>query len=366
MLRSLPVLMYHYISRFTDSIAVHPDIFEEHCRGMAREGWRGVSLAEAEAYLADGAPLPERSVLITFDDGFLDNHVHALPILQKYGHKGTVFATAGKLEPAAGVRPTLADVWEGRIAREALPRVDAPFVQHALGFDERHDLFLNWDEARHAEASGVVSIAAHSLWHRGVFAGPEYDGFYAPERRSRTFDRVEGEILWGLPRFKVRPALKRRAFLPAPELLAALRETVPQEKAAAHAFFASPDNRDRLRRLIEGFGTDGLGRYESDAERTERMYREMRDCKVLLEKELGHPATVFCWPWGAFCDEALAIGRELGFRVFLTTQMGANPPAAPLLVNRFKAKNKPWSWLRLRLHIYSRPWLASLYARMRL
>lgn len=366
MLRSLPVLMYHYISRFHDSIAVHPDLFEDHCRGMAEAGWRGVGLDEAEAFLVEGKPLPEKSILVTFDDGFLDNYVHALPILRKYGHKGVVFATAAKLEPAAGLRPTLQDVWDGRISHEQLPRVDAPFVPHALGFEERHDLFLNWDEARSAEASGVLSIAAHSLWHRGVFAAPEYDGFYTPGRRSRTFDRVESDVPWGLPKFMARPALKRRAFIPSPELVQAIRELVPQEKKLAYTFFAEPGNEERLSRLVNSFGTDGLGRYESDAERTERMYTEMSSCKSLLEGELGHPVTVFCWPWGAFCEEALSIGKELGFKVFLTTAMGANPPGAPDRVHRFKVKNKPWSWLRWRLEIYSRPWAANLYSRIRL
>lgn len=366
MLRSLPVLMYHYISRVHDSIAVHPDQFEDHCRGMAAEGWRGVSLAEAEAFLAEGAPLPDRSVLITFDDGFLDNYVHALPILEKYGHCGTVFATAGKLETAAGLRPTLADVWSGRIPPEGLPRVDAPFVKHRLGFDERHDLFLNWDEARHAESTGTLAVAAHSMWHRSVFTSASYEGFYAPQRRGRTFDRVEGDVPWGLPRFKVGPALRERAFLPSAELLHAIHETVPQDKDGAYAFFSDTAATERLMHTVEAFGADGLGRFETDAERTERMYREMRGCKQLLESELGHPVTTFCWPWGAFCDEALAIGRELGFRVFLTTLMGSNPPSAPLAVNRFKAKAKPWSWLRLRLHVYSRPLIANLYAKMRL
>ena len=83
--RSLPVLMYHYISRYRGSIAVSPETFEAHCRGMAEAGWRGVGLDEAEAFFLEGAPLPARSALITFDDGFLDNYVYAWPILKKIG-----------------------------------------------------------------------------------------------------------------------------------------------------------------------------------------------------------------------------------------------------------------------------------------
>ena len=54
---SLPVLMYHYVSRFPGAIAVSPEHFEDQCRGMAEHGWRGIGLAEgrtaAAAFPAD-------------------------------------------------------------------------------------------------------------------------------------------------------------------------------------------------------------------------------------------------------------------------------------------------------------------------
>ncbi|HCG05349.1 MAG TPA: polysaccharide deacetylase, partial [Desulfovibrio sp.] len=48
------------------------------------------------------------------------------------------------------------------------------------------------------------------------------------------------------------------------------------------------------------------------------------------------------------------------------TTMGENLPGSAAHVHRFKAKDKPGSWLLLRLFLYSRPWLARLYAKMRL
>ena len=77
---------------------------------MAEHGWRGIGLDEAEAFLLEGAPLPPRSLLITFDDGYLDNYVYAWPILRKYGHKGVVFAVTDRMEAEKKRRPTLADV----------------------------------------------------------------------------------------------------------------------------------------------------------------------------------------------------------------------------------------------------------------
>ena len=68
------------------------------------------------------------------------------------------------------------------------------------------------------------------------------------------------------------------------------------------------------------------------------------------------------WPWGAYTDTAREIAQGLGIEMFFCTSTGANPPGAPLAVHRFKARPKAGLWLRSRLEIYSRPWLARLYA----
>ena len=156
---SLPVLMYHYVSRFPGAIAVSPEHFEDQCRGMAEHGWRGIGLDEAEAFLLKGAPLPPRSLLITFDDGYLDNYVYAWPILRKYGHKGVVFAVTERMEAEKKCRPTLADVWEG-LPPSSLPPVDAPMHDTPFGYQVRRDMFFSWEEARHMESSGVMAVAA--------------------------------------------------------------------------------------------------------------------------------------------------------------------------------------------------------------
>ena len=105
---------------------------------------------------------------------------------------------------------------------------------------------------------------------------------------------------------------------------------------------------------------------ESEAARRSRIREELGTCAETLRRELGHPVRSLCWPWGSGSEVALEEGREAGFSVFFTTRMGANPPAAPKAVHRFKVRDAGWSWLRIRLEIYSRPWLARLYAACRI
>ena len=187
---SLPVLMHHYISRHANSIAVSPEFFEAQCKALAKAGWRGIGLAEAEAYFLHGEPVPAKSCLITFDDGYLDNYVHAWPILEKYGHKGVVFAVAERMEEGEA-RPTLKDVWSGSVDTAALPHVDNPFLKQPGGYTVRSDTFMNWNEAKRMEASGVMAIASHTFAHRGVPVSGDYTDFFLPGNRPRTFDRPE-------------------------------------------------------------------------------------------------------------------------------------------------------------------------------
>ena len=187
---SLPVLMYHYVSRFPGAIAVSPEHFEDQCRGMAEHGWRGIGLDEAEGFLLKGAPLPPRSLLITFDDGYLDNYVYAWPILRKYGHKGVVFAVTERMEAEKKCRPTLAEVWEG-LPPSSLPPVDAPMHDTPFGYQVRRDMFFSWEEARHMESSGVMAVAAHSARHLAVFAGPEWGPVNRHDRHQKPASALE-------------------------------------------------------------------------------------------------------------------------------------------------------------------------------
>lgn len=360
--RSLPVIMYHYINNSAGSITLSPARFEEHCRAMAEEGWRGVSLAEAEGFLIYGEALPEKSVLISFDDGFLDNYLYALPVLHAYGHKAVMFAVSGRLERGQSPRVPLDDVLAGKAS--VPPQVTHPVRENAYGHTVRTDVFCNHAEIRAMDEQGVISVASHSHGHLGVFAGPEFSSFAMPGNQGRTFFQTEAGFFWGLPCFKVRPGLKFRAFLPNPDLLEAIRRFVPQADEEAVEFFANERNVGALKALTAKF-SNSMGRFESREEARERMWREIAGGKQELEAILGHNLKSFCWPWGAYSQEAQLIAAEAGFSLLFTTREGVNAPAQPLAVHRFKGKDNAGSWLLSRLRVYSRPLMGAAYARLR-
>lgn len=367
MLQSLPVVMYHSIHTWHNrGLVISPELFEAQCRAMVEAGWRCASLSEAEGYLLHSEPLPPKTAWLTFDDGYLDNYVYAWPILKKYGLRGTVCATLELVEDAGAPRQTLEDVWAGRASMEDLPTSDNPMQAHpVLEFEERKDVFLNWEEIRRMEASGVMHTIAHSLRHDKVFVSPEYKGFFQPQRRGRTFDRVRGRILWGLPCFEIEAALASRAFIPSDRLLDALAEVVPQDKVAAHAFFQDADKVATLEGIVAGFKLEELGALESEAAMFERFKMEFALCKERLEAETTSPVRTFCWPWGKFSPLAREAAKEVGFSVFVTVAPGANRPGRPDAVKRINVRARPPKELLQRLSLHTHPWLADIYKSLR-
>ena len=89
---SLPVLMYHHIAQeASNDMTVSPACFEEQIAALTEDGWHTVSIAQLIDYVDHGTPLPDKPVLITFDDGYTSNLELAAPILERYGQHAVIF-----------------------------------------------------------------------------------------------------------------------------------------------------------------------------------------------------------------------------------------------------------------------------------
>lgn len=91
----VPVLMYHAIDENPSIISLRPAVFAWQMHWLYENGYRVISLSRLVQYLRDGDPLPARSVVITFDDGFESIYKFAFPVLARYGFPATVFLVAG-------------------------------------------------------------------------------------------------------------------------------------------------------------------------------------------------------------------------------------------------------------------------------
>jgi peptidoglycan/xylan/chitin deacetylase (PgdA/CDA1 family) len=156
----VPILMYHSITdRPNDETrphAVRPGEFEAQLGYLQDRGFTPMTLADLIASMnGNGRPLPDRPVVVTFDDGYADFHTEALPRLERLGFPATVFLTSG---------------WMGDAGDDAAGR---PL-----------DAMLCWTQAREAAACGI-EIAGHSHSHPQLDQLPE-DALRQELRRNKA------------------------------------------------------------------------------------------------------------------------------------------------------------------------------------
>ncbi|MDQ3671059.1 MAG: polysaccharide deacetylase family protein [Actinomycetota bacterium] len=97
--RVLRVLMYHKVNDLWPNPTTVPTAaFDEQMRLLGDLGYTTVSLDVVLEHYLRGAPLPPKAVLLTFDDGYRDNLVNALPILRRHGYPAVLFVPIGFLD----------------------------------------------------------------------------------------------------------------------------------------------------------------------------------------------------------------------------------------------------------------------------
>jgi peptidoglycan/xylan/chitin deacetylase (PgdA/CDA1 family) len=99
--RRLPVLLYHHIgparSGTFPELTVSSEKFDRQMRWLARWGYVGIRPSDWLRWLREGTGLPEKAVLITFDDGYADLTEHALPVLRRHRFGAVVFVVTGQV-----------------------------------------------------------------------------------------------------------------------------------------------------------------------------------------------------------------------------------------------------------------------------
>lgn len=141
---AVDILTYHSISEAGGPTSIPPELFEDHLRALDASGCTVVPLAALADWHDGEAELPERCVVITFDDGFRDFLTDAHPRLDARGWPATVFLPTSKV----GGR----EDWHG--AHEpARP-------------------LLSWPEVQTLAGSGVA-FGAHSVSHPDLTRLPD-------------------------------------------------------------------------------------------------------------------------------------------------------------------------------------------------
>jgi peptidoglycan/xylan/chitin deacetylase (PgdA/CDA1 family) len=140
--KQIPILMYHSIAQSTNpkfkQFAVPPALFAEHMTYLRQHSYTPINVTQLVCMFLQGKfALPERPVVLTFDDGFADFYTNALPVLQQCGFTATLYIATGFIGSTSR--------WLAREGEATRP-------------------MLTWDQVNEIGACGI-ECGGHSHWH---------------------------------------------------------------------------------------------------------------------------------------------------------------------------------------------------------
>lgn len=97
--KSVPVLMYHSIDyEKGNELRVPKEAFREQMSYLKQNGYTTLTLDELYDFFINNKPVPNKSIVITFDDGYKDNFENAYPVLKEFGFNATIFVIASTVD----------------------------------------------------------------------------------------------------------------------------------------------------------------------------------------------------------------------------------------------------------------------------
>ncbi|MDX1589786.1 MAG: polysaccharide deacetylase family protein [Oleiphilaceae bacterium] len=209
--RGLPVLMYHHISPIPGPYTVHPERFRAQLRWLKKAGYQCLGARELLAYHQGRTPLPGRSVVLSFDDGWLDNWVYAVPVLRSEGFRALLFVVTGW--------PCDGPARSGEESAASVADADHDRCMSLAGNPQQRDsVVMRWSELRAARKQGVFDLECHSHSHGLWWQNPHRDRIHRALEEDlalsrETFHRQLGaepqQFCW--PRGQFTPAMGRLA-----------------------------------------------------------------------------------------------------------------------------------------------------------
>lgn len=133
--RDVPVLMWHNLAEESSGdMTISVDTFRAQIEALHEAGFKTVSLQQLYDYVHFGTELPEKPIVLTFDDGYFSNYEYAFLILQEYDMQATIFAI--------GVS----------VGKDTYKDTDHAMTPH-----------FGADEAREMVDSGLISVQSHTF-----------------------------------------------------------------------------------------------------------------------------------------------------------------------------------------------------------
>ncbi|MBI4377010.1 MAG: polysaccharide deacetylase family protein [Elusimicrobia bacterium] len=172
--KGLPVLMYHKVGDYPagsklKSLWVSAEAFRKQLEYLKRRGYTPLLFSEWRAAELGQKPLPERPVMITFDDGYANNHAVAFPLLKEFGMKANIFLVHETLDTHNSWHDPESEPWIPMLSTSMLGEM---------------------------QDSGLVEFGSHTMRHRNLTAlSLEEVSWELKESKKRLEQKLGREML---------------------------------------------------------------------------------------------------------------------------------------------------------------------------
>jgi len=305
------VLLYHRVfepDRDPQLLCITRQRFAEHL-DRVKSKYRVIHLRDLAQGVVTGK-LPRRAVVITFDDGYRDNFLNALPVLERYRLPATVFVAAGYVARNRAF-------WWDDLERCLLQTTSLP------------------------EQLEITLAGRNIVWRLGAEAGPalgavangwDVTASETPGERYRVYRELAGLLrdATGTATESVLEVLAQWAGVP--------RQARPEYRSLCA---------DELRGLDRS-GLVEIGAHTvthtklsllSHHEQQQEIFQSKRDLEALV----SHPVTSFAYPFGSagdFTDETVRLVRNAGFTCACANEPGLSRPGTdPYRLRRFLVRD---------------------------
>lgn len=302
----IPVVMFHSVGNsHTDWskkwLSVSLEHFESFCKYLNKKCHKTIFLNEWYDLVSNPSKIIGNEVVLSFDDGFLDNWVFAFPILKKYGLCGTIFINPEFIEDSNFRRPTLEDIsdYNMDILREK-----------SIGF-------LNWNEIKYMDSTDVIDIQSHSMSHDKYFYSNKIIDLYTGQSSYDWLSWMENKenkpfyltskkqtIKYGFPIFENDRSLRITRYFPNQNFIDYSIKTYENSSN-----LSKKDMINDLNYKINNFP----GHFESSENTRDRYLYEIKESKILLEEKLNKEIYFLCWPGGGYNELSIKISNEVGY-----------------------------------------------------
>lgn len=283
------ILMYHRVAEVGCDpwgLCVSPPNFAEHLQVLKTAA--NVMRLEELAQAHQQGNIPERAVVITFDDGYIDNFVNAKPLLEKYEIPATIFLVSGYIGKDR-------EFWWDEVERVFL----SPGKLPATLTLKINDRVYNWDLSQVTE---YTETDYQRDRHLSAWQGKKGS-------RQAIFYSV-WETLQPLPNQQQKLALDH------------ILQWSQKSPNARHDY--RPMNSDEVQKLISGglieVGAHTVNHPFLSAHGETDQQEEIAQGKTDIEKLLGRTITTFTYPFGAYNRTTVPLVKNLGFTCACSTE----------------------------------------------